>query len=372
MANGETPILHSPCSYNQAMNNKTIKIIVIGVLGGLLLAFLLDYSFGVFNRWQTAHTPNHSNQKINLIANNNINITCPPEMVAIPGGTFTMGSNDGYEEEELVKDVTIKSFCMDKYEVTNAQFAQFVKATGYVTMAEHPLPPESFPNLSEAQRKPGSLVFQQPSGNQPIPELSWWHWVAGANWRHPDGPNSNIEGKENYPVVHIAYQDAEAYVKWAGKSLPTEAQWEFAAQGGLVNAIYTWGNEYSATKANTWQGEFPLENTKEDKYIGTAPVGSFPANGYGLYDIAGNVWEWTNDWYRIGHEGKSHQTNPTVSNPNESFDPREPGTAKHVIKGGSYLCAPNYCSRYRPAGREAQSPDTGTSHIGFRLVKVPG
>jgi len=298
-----------------------------------------------------------------------VTASCPKEMIAIKGGTFHMGSDSHYAEERSAQDVTVDSFCIERYEVTNAQFAQFVKETGYVTVAERPLSAEAFPNLPEAKRIPGSVVFVQPSKDQPIRELQWWQWVQGANWRHPTGPSSNIEGKENHPVVHIAIEDAQAFAKWAGKSLPTEAQWEFAARGGLIEAIYTWGNQYSAKKANTWQGPFPVSNTQEDGYFWTAPVGSYPPNGYGLYDMAGNVWEWTMDWYRIGHDEKAHHVNPLVSNKDESFDPREPGLAKHVIKGGSYLCAPNYCSRYRPAAREAEAPDTGTSHIGFRLVK---
>ncbi|NEP42425.1 MAG: formylglycine-generating enzyme family protein [Okeania sp. SIO2H7] len=306
-----------------------------------------------------------------VMANKEADKLCPEGMVWIEGGTFDMGSDDHYMEERSVKNVTVTSFCIDKYEVTNAEFAKFVEETGYVTVAERPLSAEEFPNLSEAQRSPGSLVFVPPEENKRIRELSWWHWVQGADWLHPTGSKSNLENKENYPVVQIAYEDALAYSKWAGKSLPTEAEWEFAARGGLEGKIFTWGDTYSAKKANTWQGLFPFNNTKTDGYIGTAPVGSFAANGYGLYDMAGNVWEWTKDWYRMGHDGKAGKVDPTVSNPEESLDPREPGMAKHVIKGGSYLCAPNYCSRYRPAAREAQAPNTGTSHIGFRLVKIP-
>jgi len=259
---------------------------------------------------------------------------CPLGMVMIPGGTFKMGT--------VGEQTAVSSFCIDRYEVTNAQFAEFVKATNYVTVAERSLPKQQFPDLSDEQRLPGSLVFQIPDpGIHKVQFLSWWHWVPGANWQHPFGPGSAIANKENYPVVHIAYEDALAYAQWVGKSLPTEAQWEYAARGGLDGATYTWGNQYSAKKANTWQGIFPFFNTKTDGYLGAAPVGSFPANGYGLYDMAGNVWEWTTDQL----QGEMH-----------------------VIKGGSYLCAPNYCSRFRPAARESEAPDTGTTHIGFRLV----
>ena len=295
---------------------------------------------------------------------------CSPGMILISGGTFRMGADDsGFEEERTGENVTVRSFCIDKYEVTNAQFAEFVKATNYVTVAERPLSKEQFPDLSDEERLPGSLVFQMPKqGVKQVQILSWWHWTPGANWQHPFGSDSSITEKENYPVVHIAYEDALAYAQWVEKLLPTEAQWEYAARGGLDGATYTWGNKYSAKKANTWQGIFPFFNTKADGYVGTAKVGSFPANGYGLYDMTGNVWEWTSDWFSLGHNNKAHSVNPT--GPNKSFDPKKPTeTALHVIKGGSYLCAPNYCSRYRPAARESESPDTGTTHIGFRLVK---
>lgn len=297
---------------------------------------------------------------------------CPQDMVLIPGGTFKMGSdNSGFVEEQGATDVTVTPFCIDKYEVTNSQFADFVKATGYLTVAERPLSPEQFPDLPDEQRLPGSLVFEmvKPGTNQ-VPFLSWWRWTVGANWQHPFGPESAIAAKANYPVVHIAYEDALAYAKWAGKSLPTEAQWEYAARGGLDNKTYSWGNQYSQNKANTWQGIFPFLNTKADGYLGTAPVGSFAPNGYGLYDMTGNVWELTSDWFGLGHQSKTHQINPTGPKQDESFDPNKPTeSALHVIKGGSYLCAPNYCSRFRPAARESQAPDTGTTHIGFRLVK---
>lgn len=296
---------------------------------------------------------------------------CPSDMVLIQGGTFRIGSDQFYPEEQSAEDVTVTQFCMGKHEVTNAEFAQFVNATGYVTVAERSLPKEQFPDLTEAERSPGSVVFQvpQPLANREVPLLSWWQWVPGANWRHPEGTDSTIAGREEHPVVHIAYDDAVAYAEWAGLSLPTEAQWEYAARGGLKDKIFAWGNQYSPNKANTWQGKFPIENTQADGYLGTAPVGSFPPNKYGLYDMTGNVWEWTQDWYSLGHSSMNHVTNPIMADSTQSFDPREPGMAKHVVKGGSFLCAKNYCSRYRPAAREAQSPDTGTSHIGFRLVK---
>lgn len=247
-----------------------------------------------------------------LFVTTSVALACPPEMVEIQGGNFTIGAQDQLPEEKSAQNVTIKSFCIDTHEVTNAQFAQFVKETGYITIAERPLSVEQFPELSEEDRWPGSVVFQPVPQGQPIPELSWWHWVKGAYWRHPEGKQSSIEGRENHPVVHVAYDDAMAYAKWAGKSLPTETQWEFAARGGLKDQIFAWGNTYNPKKANTWQGEFPVKNTQTDGYFGTAPVASFPPNGYGLYDMTGNVWEWTQDWYRMGHDGVKLSQNFTV------------------------------------------------------------
>ncbi|MGK7909423.1 MAG: formylglycine-generating enzyme family protein [Synechococcus sp.] len=293
---------------------------------------------------------------------------CPADMQFIEGGTFRIGSNSERPEEQAASAVTLSAYCIDRYETTNQQFARFVKETGYVTVAERALSREQFPDLSGEDRSPGSLVFAPPTESGPIPYLRWWKWTPGANWRHPTGPGSNLSGLDRYPVVHVAFDDVVAYANWAGKSLPTEAQWEFAARGGS-DSTYGWGDRYSSKKANTWQGIFPITNTKEDGYLGTAPVGSFPANAFGLYDTIGNVWEWTADWYRAGHSGKDVAYNPAGPSQSDSFDPREPSIAKHVIKGGSYLCAKNYCSRYRPSAREAQSSDTGTSHVGFRLVK---
>ena len=299
-----------------------------------------------------------------------VSSSCPKNMVLIPGGTFRMGSDHTeFVEEKAIAEVRVDSFCIDTYELTNAEFAKFVQETGYLTIAERPLSKQEFPDLSDAERKPGSLVFQPPeAGLEQIAYMSWWHWITGANWQHPYGPDSNIQGKANHPVVHIAYLDALAYAEWAGKQLPTEAQWEYAARAGLDGKDYTWGDEYSETKANTWQGLFPFFNTKADGYLGAAPVGSFPPNGYGLYDMAGNVWEWTQDYYQVGREQMAYTSNP--QGPKTGYDPKKPlEIGSHVVKGGSHLCAPNYCSRYRPAARESQSPDTGTTHIGFRLVK---
>ncbi|WP_322782633.1 formylglycine-generating enzyme family protein [Synechococcus sp. CBW1107] len=295
---------------------------------------------------------------------------CPPEMVPIPAGAFRMGAA-GELSEEAEARVRLRPFCLGRREVTNREFAAFVAATGYLTVAEQPLSTEQFPGLSDDERRPGSVVFRQPASGEPVQELSWWQWVPGADWRHPEGPGSSIEARLDHPVVQVALADAEAYAAWAGAELPSEAQWEFAARGGLRDQVFSWGNTWQPDQANTWQGEFPRTNSLADGYAGTAPVGSFPANGYGLLDMTGNVWEWTLDWYRPGHDRLAGQEDPVLTDAADSSDPRDPGVAKHVIKGGSFLCAPNYCSRYRPAAREAESPDTGTSHIGFRLASQP-
>ena len=293
-----------------------------------------------------------------------------------------MGSNDFYPEERPVHEVTVDGFWMDKYEVTNEEFERFVTETGYVTVAERPLNPKDFPGAPAENLVPGAMVFRKSTGPVDLKNYeNWWAWMPGANWRHPYGTKSSIQGMEKHPVVHIAYEDAEAYAKWAGKDLPTEAEWEFAARGGLNGAKFTWGDEDTQTtepKANTWQGEFPWQNLLIDKYEGTSPVGSFDPNGYGLYDMAGNVWEWTTDWFvphldERAEKFKSCCTpakNPRVILPDASYDPGQPQfrIPRKVVKGGSHLCAPNYCLRYRPAARQPQMIDSGMSHLGFRCI----
>ncbi|SRR5579883_757809 len=302
----------------------------------------------------------------------------PPHkgMVWIPGGTFMMGSDHHYSEEGPAHLVNVDGFWMDQYAVTNKQFQRFVKQTGYVTLAERPPNPEDYPEALPELLVPGSLVFQQPKHPVDLRICSWWAYVRGANWRHPAGPGSSIKGRENYPVVHVAYEDALAYAEWAGKSLPTEAQWEFAARGGLDGAVYSWGNEFAPKgkqMANTWEGQFPWQNLKSHP-PGPQPVGSYPPNGYGLYDIIGNVWEWTTDWYRDHHpENKTKPccipVNPKGGTQQQSIDPNmQSQIPRKVLKGGSFLCAPNYCQRYRPAARHPETIDTSTCHIGFRCV----
>jgi formylglycine-generating enzyme required for sulfatase activity len=260
---------------------------------------------------------------------------------------------------------------MDKYEVTNAQFAKFVKATKYVTIAEQDPDPADFPGVPKEKLKPFSGVFVKPSPDAKVrDELDWWKPVQGACWHAPEGPGSSIKGREKHPVVHICCLDAEAYAKWAGKRLPTEAEWEYAARGKLDRKRYTWGDKLKPDgkwMANIWQGKFPYQNTKGDGFEGTAPVGSFPANGYGLHDMSGNVWEWCSDWYRPDYYKNSPKKNP--QGPKDSHDPLEPGAKKRVQRGGSFLCSDGFCIRYLPGGRGKGEIKSAASHIGFRCVK---
>ncbi|MGC4033214.1 MAG: formylglycine-generating enzyme family protein [Tepidisphaeraceae bacterium] len=302
-----------------------------------------------------------------------------PNMAWIPGGVFTMGSDDPrFPDAAPTHSVWVDGYWIDRTTVTNAQFAKFVEATGYKTLAERPLDPKAFPGVPAEQLAPGSVVFSKPGGPVALDDVSqWWKFVPGANWRHPEGPTSDLGGRENHPVVHIAYADAEAYAKWAGKRLPTEAEFEYAARGGLDRKPFAWGEEFKPNgrfQANTFQGHFPNNNTAEDGFPGTAPVGSFPANGYGLFDMAGNVWEWTSDWYRPDTYAKQTAAGGIVLNPTgpvDSFDPEEPGIKKRVQKGGSFLCTDQYCTRYMPGSRGKTDIDTGTNHAGFRCVSSP-
>jgi formylglycine-generating enzyme len=296
-------------------------------------------------------------------------------MIWIPGGTFQMGSNDHYPEEQPVHPETVPGFWIEQYAVTNEQFARFVKATKYMTVAERPARAEDYPGAKPEMLQPASVVFRQPSSQVDLRNhFNWWSYVRGANWRHPEGPQSTIKGREQHPVVHVAYEDAVAYAAWVCKELPTEAEWEFAARGGLDGATYAWGDEFTPGTeymANTWQGEFPWLNLRSDGHEGTSPVGQYPPNGYGLFDMIGNVWEWTTDWYTSQHLPKACCSGAGAKgNREESYDPRTPEIhiPRRVIKGGSYLCSPNYCRRYRPAARMAQPIDTSTCHLGLRLI----
>jgi formylglycine-generating enzyme len=284
-------------------------------------------------------------------------------MIELPGGVFRMGSDRFYPEERPVREVSVAPFAIDRHPVTVAEFRRFVKATGHVTWAERAPAAEDYPDADPELLVPGSLVFKKTVGPVDLRDFrNWWDWAPGAGWRHPEGPASNVGGRELHPVTHVAYADAVAYAEWAGKALPSEAEWEYAARGDLDGATYTWGDEFAPKgrmMANTWQGEFPWQNLRTDGYEGTSPVERFPPNGFGLYDMAGNVWEWTVDDF-VQHTQRQCCA-PQRDVGSERF-PRK------VIKGGSHLCAPNYCLRYRPAARQSESVDTSTGHIGFRCV----
>jgi formylglycine-generating enzyme required for sulfatase activity len=303
-------------------------------------------------------------------------------MVWIPGGTFRMGSDKHYPEERPAHRVTVDGFWMDKYPVTNARFAQFVAATGHTTFAEIPPNPDDYPGALPEMIYAGSIVFQQPSERVDVRGTpTWWQFLKAADWRHPYGPESSIGGLEDHPVVHVAFSDAEAFARWHGKELPTEAEWEFAARGGRDGAPYAWGEEFLPGDrhwANTWQGEFPWDHRSRDGFERTSPVGMFPENGYGLFDMIGNVWEWTTDWYVPRHPNEVVKAccvplNPRGPKAEESYDPAQPTIKipRKVLKGGSFLCAPNYCRRYRPAARIAEPVDSSTCHLGFRCIVRP-
>lgn len=301
-------------------------------------------------------------------------------MIRIEGGRFAMGSDRFYPEEAPVRQVGVDPFWIDETPVTNAQFAAFVAATGHVTFAETAPDPKDYPGMDRALARAGSLVFERTAGPVDLAQpVQWWDFRIGADWRHPLGPDSDLAGLEDHPVVHVAYEDARAYALWAGKALPSEAQWEFAARGGLDGADYAWGDTLApdgAMLANYWQGAFPFANQLLDGWERTSPVRSYPANGYGLFDMIGNVWEWTDDWFgmpavrRKSPGGCCVPRNPRGTTRAESHDRSATGprVGRKVIKGGSHLCAPNYCQRYRPAARYAQPLDTTTGHVGFRCV----
>ena len=304
-------------------------------------------------------------------------VPAAPDLSWIPGGSFRMGSDDHYPEEAPAHTVTVDGFWIEKRPVTNRQFRRFVAETGYRTVAEQVPNPGDYPGARPEMLVPGSVVFQKPA--HPVERKNpdnWWAWVPGACWHQPEGPGSTIEERDDHPVVHIAFADAEAYARWAGRELPTEAEWERAARGGLESAAYCWGGELAPEgrmMANYWQGEFPSENLLTDGFERTSPVGSFPPNGYGLYDMAGNVWEWTTDWYQDHKDLPSSccaRVNPRGGCAEQSLDPATPHLRipRKVLKGGSFLCAESYCRRYRPAARIPQLIDTGTCHQGFRCI----
>ena len=303
------------------------------------------------------------------------------DMVWVPGGTFLMGSDDFYPEEGPVHRVGVSGFWMDEHAVTVAEFSRFVRATGYLTVAERPPDPGQYPGAPPEVLVPGSLVFTQPTGPVDLSDpRNWWSWVPGAQWRYPEGPGSRVDRRQRHPVTQVAYEDAATFAAWAGKELPSEAQWERAARGGIEGAVYSWGDELrprGRTMANTWQGRFPWENLEAGGYRGTAPVKRFPPNDYGLFEMTGNVWEWTSDYFTPRHQAAGPTCctphDPRVETPEHSFDRAQPDAhiPRRVVKGGSFLCSPDYCLRYRPSARQGHAIETSSNHIGFRCVARP-
>jgi sulfatase modifying factor 1 len=343
--------------------------------GGLLLVLVgLGFASGAVQRFFSPSWRNPDTVGSVRINQDGPPTAAPEGMVWIPGGVFWMGG-DEFDDAKPIHKVYVDGFWMDKTVVTNAQFAAFVKAAGYVTMVERPPDPKKFTGAKPESLQPFSLVFRAPK--EAVDPFTcdigaWWQPVPGASWKHPEGPGSNLEGRDRHPVVHICFEDALAYVRWAGKRLPTEAEWEFAARGGLDSKRFAWGDEArpgGKCMCNNWQGTFPHENLAQDGFTGTAPVGSFPANGFGLLDMAGNVWEWCSDWYQPKYLDHLGQRNP--QGPASSYDPLEPGMPKRVQRGGSFLCADNYCMRYLPGARGKGDPDSTGNHIGFRCVLAP-
>lgn len=308
-----------------------------------------------------------------------------PGMAWVPGGTFVMGTDeqDAYEHERPAHQVKVNGFWMDEAEVTNAQFKRFAEATSYITVAERKptweeikkQSPPGTPAPADSLMVPGALVFNPPKQPVMLNDYSqWWKWLPGTDWKHPEGPGSNLEGRMQHPVVHIAFEDAKAYCAWAGKRLPTEAEWEFASRGGAQLQRYAWGNDIKHNgmfMANTFQGSFPYHNSADDGFERLAPVKSYPPNAYGLYDMIGNVWEWTSDWYHIEYFNVLARNNVSVNppGPDKPYDPNEPYAIKRVSKGGSFLCADDYCVNYRPSARQGTAFDSGMSNLGFRCVK---
>ena len=353
-------------------------------LGVGLAAFVVV--FAVTRAWNVPRDPRAVGDSVAKQPTGGPPVATVPGMVWIAGGEFTMGTDSelGWPDEKPAHRVRVDGFWIGETEVTNSQFRAFVKATQYVTTSERApsveeilaQSPPGTPAPPQDRLVAGSLVFTMTNGPVDLPDFSqWWKWTPGANWQHPEGPDSDLDGREQHPVVHVSWDDAVAFAKWAGKRLPTEAEWEFAARGGLIDKPYVWGDDspsHTRVFANIWQGEFPHKNTEADGFVRTAPVRSFPSNGFGLFDMAGNVWEWCADAY--DHDAYSRRAGSAiVANPRvqHSADPRNPRVVSRAQRGGSFLCNDQYCSRYRPSARLGLSPDTGMSHVGFRCVKSP-
>ncbi|WP_406699749.1 formylglycine-generating enzyme family protein [Singulisphaera sp. Ch08] len=357
-----------PVQNHDASGRTTRSWVGTGVAVGLVLILIATFTAASWRR-----SSRTDNGQVNGPRSDKPPGVAPEGMVWVPGGDFAMGTDDeSMSDARPVHRVSLDGFWMDRTEVTNRQFERFVRETGYTTVAEQAPDPKDFPGAPKELLVPGSLVFSPPVGRVSLEDhLAWWRYVPGANWKHPTGPDSTIQGLEDHPVVQVCFDDAVAYAKWAGKRLPTEAEWEYAARGGLDGKRYCWGDDLKIGgkwQVNNWQGLFPNENMKEDGFDGTAPAGSFATNGYGLSDMAGNVWEWCADWYQPGYD-PSQSRNP--QGPDSSHDPAEPGIPKRVQRGGSYLCSDLYCVRYLPGARGKGATDSGASHIGFRCVLTP-
>jgi formylglycine-generating enzyme len=363
-------------------NTQTLLLIPVGIAVCAGTVYLLHHVAAAPVAHAAMATPGFAPTIVNVGKGSDI---APDGMVWIPGGQFSMGAADLPDMNEVgmkatldarpIHRVYVDGFFMDKTDVTNAQFAAFIKATGYVTIAERKPRAADFPDAPPENLVAGSVVFTPPDHIVPLDDhFRWWSYVRGANWRHPLGPDSDLKGKEDYPVVHIAYADAEMYARWAGKRLPTEAEWEFAARGGLAGNPFVWGNSFrphGKWMANTHQGTFPMRDTGEDGFAGISPVAEYEPNGYGLYDMAGNVWQWTSDWYRPDYYEQLAMAGGVARNPHgpdSSFDPSEPDQPKKVQRGGSFLCTDQYCSRYIVGTRGKGEVSTGTNHLGFRCV----
>ena len=374
-------------------NRLTIVVIALFVAGISLWEYMSHHAVQANRVTSTANTeappPPTTNSFAPTVENKNLPAgSTPAGMAWIPGGEFSMGAQDPPTKDTVGMQATVDSrpihrvyvdgFWMDKTDVTNGEFAKFVKATGYVTVAERKPRAEDYPGAPPENLVAGSVVFSPPDHAVSLNDhYQWWSYVRGANWRHPTGPQSNIQGRADYPVVQVAYEDATAYAKWAGKRLPTEAEWEFAARGGLTGKPFVWGDEFRPKgkwMANTFQGQFPYKDTGEDKYVGVSGAGRFPPNGYGLYDMAGNVWQWTSDWYRPDYYLQLANAGGVARNPKgpaSPYDPAEPKEQKKAHRGGSFLCTDQYCSRYMVGTRGKGEVSTGTNHLGFRCVKDP-
>ena len=366
---------------------RLVPIVLIAAIG--IVVWQVYPRESIITAHRVAAAPAVSGFEATLANDNPAPDHSPSGMTWIPGGEFSMGAADppdmnmvgmkATKDSRPIHRVYVDGFYMDKTDVTNAEFAKFAKATGYVTVAERKPRQEDFPTAPPENLVAGSVVFSPPAHPVQLNDhFQWWSYVPGANWRQPLGPGSNIDGKESYPVVQVAYEDANAYAKWAGKRLPTEAEWEFAARGGLSGKPFVWGDKFRPNRkwmANTHQGHFPDQDTGDDGYAGIAPVAHYPPNGYGLYDMAGNVWQWTSDWYRPDYYQQLTQAGRVTHNPRgpeSSFDPEEPNQPKKVQRGGSFLCTDQYCSRYMVGTRGKGEVSTGTNHLGFRCVSTDG